>query len=248
MKVLAAAIVALAFAAPAAAAAEADPGRARRDHALDRRLRQPRGQARATRRRPSTWSRRRCGPGMTRKSWARGDIPVYPFPAAGKTHPWNILYVTREEVGLELQLQPRARQQAGADHLPHLPAAGPASAGSSTRSCRSRRSRRSAREEVEGALGPGLLAAGGRRRLARRRRPAPAEQHLARRPVRAGRLRVWSASACWGLVARLPQPAAAGPSRRRAAAASAQRPVASAPWRSSSAGSPTGNRRSSTPR
>jgi len=46
-------------------------------------------------------------PGITRKQWARGDIPVYPFPARGTTHPWNILYVTRDEVGLELQLIPR---------------------------------------------------------------------------------------------------------------------------------------------
>ena len=45
--------------------------------------------------------------GMTRKEWARGDIPIYPFPARGRTHPWNILYVTRDEVGLELELIPR---------------------------------------------------------------------------------------------------------------------------------------------
>src|SRR5919206_3213417 len=41
-------------------------------------------------------------PGITRKQWARGDIPVYPFPARGRTHPWNILYVSRDEAGLEL--------------------------------------------------------------------------------------------------------------------------------------------------
>src|SRR5215210_7715617 len=52
-------------------------------------------------------------PGITRRQWASGDIPVYPFPAAGKTHPWNILYVTREEVGLELQLNPRTRSELG---------------------------------------------------------------------------------------------------------------------------------------
>jgi hypothetical protein len=46
-------------------------------------------------------------PGINRKQWAHGDIPVYPFPARGTTHPWNILYVTRDEVGLELQLNPR---------------------------------------------------------------------------------------------------------------------------------------------
>jgi hypothetical protein len=46
-------------------------------------------------------------PGISRKQWTRGDIPAYPFPARGTTHPWNILYVTRDEVGLELQLNPR---------------------------------------------------------------------------------------------------------------------------------------------
>jgi len=45
--------------------------------------------------------------GMTREQWARGDIPVYPYAARGRTHPWNVLYVTRDEVGLELQLLPR---------------------------------------------------------------------------------------------------------------------------------------------
>jgi hypothetical protein len=52
-------------------------------------------------------------PGISRGEWARGDIPVYPFPAAGSTHPWNVLYVTREEVGLELQLNPRTRGKLG---------------------------------------------------------------------------------------------------------------------------------------
>ena len=51
--------------------------------------------------------------GTTRKAWARGDIPVYPFPAAGRTHPWNILYVTREEVGVELELIPRPHSDVG---------------------------------------------------------------------------------------------------------------------------------------
>ena len=52
-------------------------------------------------------------PGIGRKEWARGDIPVYPFPARGTTHPWNVLYVTREEVGLELQLMPRPHEEVG---------------------------------------------------------------------------------------------------------------------------------------
>jgi hypothetical protein len=52
-------------------------------------------------------------PGINRRQWASGDIPVYPFPAAGSTHPWNLLYVTREEVGIELQLNPRTRGKLG---------------------------------------------------------------------------------------------------------------------------------------
>lgn len=52
-------------------------------------------------------------PGMNRKQWSSGNIPVYPFPARGQTHPWNILYVTREEVGLELELLPRPHSQQG---------------------------------------------------------------------------------------------------------------------------------------
>lgn len=52
-------------------------------------------------------------PGISRKAWSRGDIPVYPFPARGMTHPWNTLYVTRDEVGLELELIPRAGAKVG---------------------------------------------------------------------------------------------------------------------------------------
>jgi hypothetical protein len=52
-------------------------------------------------------------PGIGPREWARGDIPVYPFPARGQHHPWNILYVTREEVGLELELIPRAEAKVG---------------------------------------------------------------------------------------------------------------------------------------
>jgi hypothetical protein len=52
-------------------------------------------------------------PAISRKEWSSGNIPVYPFPAKGSTHPWNILYVTRQEVGLELQLMPRAHTKVG---------------------------------------------------------------------------------------------------------------------------------------
>jgi hypothetical protein len=44
---------------------------------------------------------------MTRKEWATGDIPAYPYPARGTSHGWTILYVTRDEVGLNLILRPK---------------------------------------------------------------------------------------------------------------------------------------------
>jgi hypothetical protein len=50
--------------------------------------------------------------GMTRAQFARGDIGVYPYPAAGrKFHEWNIQYRTREEVAIELILSPTKRYQ-----------------------------------------------------------------------------------------------------------------------------------------
>ena len=53
-------------------------------------------------------------PGITRTRWANSnDLPVYPFPARGTTHPWNVLYVTKSEVGLELELIPRAGSKQG---------------------------------------------------------------------------------------------------------------------------------------
>jgi hypothetical protein len=45
--------------------------------------------------------------GMSRKEWAKGSIPVYPYPARGTSHGWTILYVTRDEVGVNLILRPR---------------------------------------------------------------------------------------------------------------------------------------------
>src|SRR3954465_13958485 len=113
MKILAAAIVALAFAAPAAAAPKliaAD--RAAITQSIDIFVNHAVRRVNAG----ASWDvvAPELRAGETRKSWARGgDLPVYPFPAQGKTHPWNILYVTREEVGLELQLQPRAGSTQG---------------------------------------------------------------------------------------------------------------------------------------
>jgi hypothetical protein len=114
MKILAAAVVALALAAPATASPKLTPAQRVAitrsidvfvNHAVKR---QNVGAA-------FDVTAPELRPGMTRKSWARsnGDLPVYPFPAQGTTHPWNILYVTREEVGLELQLQPQKGSKQG---------------------------------------------------------------------------------------------------------------------------------------
>jgi hypothetical protein len=51
--------------------------------------------------------------GMTRAQWARGDIGVYPYPAAGtKFHQWTVQYRTKDELSIELILAPRARYRA----------------------------------------------------------------------------------------------------------------------------------------
>src|SRR3954470_7774340 len=113
MKILAAAIVALAFAAPAAAAPKLSAADRRAitqsiDIFVNHAVRRVNAGA--------SWDvvAPELRAGETRKSWARGgDLPVYPFPAQGKTHPWNILYVTREEVGLELELIPPAGTEQG---------------------------------------------------------------------------------------------------------------------------------------
>ena len=113
MKILAAALVALAFAAPAAASPKLSPAdRAAITRSIDVFVNHAVKRVDAAAAFDVVAPEMR--PGMTRKSWARsGDLPVYPFPARGKTHPWNILYVTREEVGLELQLQPRKGSEQG---------------------------------------------------------------------------------------------------------------------------------------
>jgi hypothetical protein len=45
--------------------------------------------------------------GMSRKAWAKGDIPAYPYPARGTSHGWTILYVTKDEVAVNLILRPK---------------------------------------------------------------------------------------------------------------------------------------------
>jgi hypothetical protein len=45
--------------------------------------------------------------GTSRKAWATGNIPAYPYPARGTSHGWTILYVTRDEVAVNLILRPK---------------------------------------------------------------------------------------------------------------------------------------------
>ena len=113
MKLLAAVLVALALAAPAAASPKLSPAeRAAITRSIDVFVNHAVKRDHAAAAFDVVAPEMR--PGMTRKSWARsGDLQVYPFPAQGTTHPWNILYVTREEVGLELQLQPRKGSKQG---------------------------------------------------------------------------------------------------------------------------------------
>src|SRR5436190_13958156 len=50
--------------------------------------------------------------GMTRQQWSHGDIPVYPYPAAGRHfHGWTIQYRTKDELSVELILAPTAKYQ-----------------------------------------------------------------------------------------------------------------------------------------
>ena len=52
--------------------------------------------------------------GMTRKEWAKGQIPVFPYPAAGtKFHGWTVQYLTGKELGIQLILMPRKGSDVG---------------------------------------------------------------------------------------------------------------------------------------
>jgi hypothetical protein len=43
----------------------------------------------------------------TRASWAKGSLPVMPYPAAGRRfHGWKVDFATPDTVGIELELQP----------------------------------------------------------------------------------------------------------------------------------------------
>jgi hypothetical protein len=47
--------------------------------------------------------------GVSRAQWAKGDTPIYPYPARGTSwHGWTLDYALRNDVAFELFLQPRA--------------------------------------------------------------------------------------------------------------------------------------------
>jgi hypothetical protein len=54
--------------------------------------------------------------GTTRKEWAKGSIPIYPFPAARSNfhNAWTVKYVTPGEIAVELVLHPRRGSKLGA--------------------------------------------------------------------------------------------------------------------------------------
>ena len=57
--------------------------------------------------------------GMTRKEWAKGQIPVFPYPAAGtKFHGWTVQYLTGKELGIQLILMPRKGSDVGSAAFP----------------------------------------------------------------------------------------------------------------------------------
>ena len=57
---------------------------------------------------------RRLRDDTTRREWARGDLPVYAYPARGPGfHDWVLDYSFRNSVGLELGLQPRRGAKVG---------------------------------------------------------------------------------------------------------------------------------------
>jgi hypothetical protein len=58
--------------------------------------------------------------GMSRKEWDRGDLPGFPYPAAGHTfHGWVVTYRNgNNELGIEIVLQPQKGSGVGAGSFP----------------------------------------------------------------------------------------------------------------------------------
>ena len=113
MRVLAAAVVALAFAGTANAAplrhlTKAD--RAQINKTLDMVVNY--GAKRVDVIRSYDWVTPEMRAGMTRKQWKTGDIPIYPFPAKGKTfHYWRLQWISDGTVGVELLLMPTLKNK-----------------------------------------------------------------------------------------------------------------------------------------
>ncbi len=52
--------------------------------------------------------------GTSRADWKRGEIPVYPYPAKGRSfHGWTVRYIVGRQVGIELFLHPRRGSNVG---------------------------------------------------------------------------------------------------------------------------------------
>ena len=113
MRVLAAAVVALAFAGTATAAplrhlTKAD--RAEINKTVDMVVNY--GAKRVDVGRSYDWVTPDMKAGMTRKQWNTGDIPIYPFPAKGHTfHYWSLKWISDGTVGIELLLMPTLRNK-----------------------------------------------------------------------------------------------------------------------------------------
>jgi len=56
--------------------------------------------------------------GMTRAEWAKGSLPVFPYPARGTKFGWTVQYRTGNELGIQLILMPRKGADVGAAALP----------------------------------------------------------------------------------------------------------------------------------
>jgi hypothetical protein len=56
--------------------------------------------------------------GLTRAEWAKGSLPVFPYPARGTKFGWTVQYRAGNELGIQLILQPRKGADVGAAALP----------------------------------------------------------------------------------------------------------------------------------
>src|SRR5215813_3933438 len=110
MRLLAAAALALVFAGTANAAHLTKADRAQIDKTVDMVVNY--GAKRVDVGRSYDWVTPDMRGGMTRKQWQKGDIPIYPFPAQGKTfHTWSLKWISDGTVGIELLLMPTLKNK-----------------------------------------------------------------------------------------------------------------------------------------